>query len=90
MDIITGLSVRNKVGDVSVSAGSLKPSGASSIDEVFTKLRTLFGESFEHDGFAEILIEFRILKRGQKEIILHSGKQYRYVVDAVQASPSQP
>jgi hypothetical protein len=26
-------------------------------------------------------VELRILKRGQKEVIIHCGKQYRYVVD---------
>ena len=74
---------------MSVSTGS-KPGGPSSIDEVFAKLGALFRESFQHEGFAEILVEFRILKRGQKEIILHSGRQYRYVVDVVPRAPSKP
>lgn len=67
-----------------------KPSGATSLDEVLAKLGALFRESFQHEGFAEILVEFRILKRGQKEIILHSGRQYRYVVDVVPRAPSKP
>ena len=67
-----------------------KPIGTASLDEVFSKLGVLFRESFQHDGFAEILVEFRILKRGQKEIILHSGKQYRYVVDVEPLLPSKP
>jgi hypothetical protein len=41
----------------------------------------LYLEAFAHDGFAGIQIEMRILRRGQKEVILHCGKQYRFVVD---------
>jgi len=41
----------------------------------------LYRELLAHDGFGEIWIEVRILKRRQKEIIIHCGKQYRYVVD---------
>lgn len=67
-----------------------KPSGTTSLDDVFAKLGVLFRESFQHEGFAEILVEFRILKRGQKEIILHSGKQYRYVVDVEPHLPHKP
>jgi hypothetical protein len=35
-----------------------------------------------HDGYGELRVESRILKRGQKEIILHFGHQYRFVVDS--------
>ena len=48
---------------------------------VLAKLNELYNEAFAHDGFAEIKVEIRILRRGQKEVILHCGKQYRYVVD---------
>jgi hypothetical protein len=34
-----------------------------------------------HDGYGDIRIEVKILKRRQKEVILHCGKQYRYVID---------
>jgi hypothetical protein len=50
-------------------------------DQVLSKLKELYREAFAHDGFAEIRVEFRILRRGQKEVILHCGKQYRFVVD---------
>lgn len=48
---------------------------------VLSRLTALYREAFAHDGFAEIRVEIRILRRGQKEVILHCGKQYRYVVD---------
>jgi hypothetical protein len=34
-----------------------------------------------HDGFGALTVEVRLLKRKQKEVILHFGRQYRFVVD---------
>ena len=50
-------------------------------ERVLTKIQELYQSLYEHDGFSEMKIEMRFLKKGQKEIILHCGKQYRYVVD---------
>ncbi len=49
--------------------------------EVLDKLSELYASVFEHDGFGEIRVEMKILRRGQKEVIIHCGKQYRYVID---------
>ena len=49
--------------------------------EVKAKIFELYDELFSHDGYGEIKVEMRILHRGQKEIIIHCGKQYRFVVD---------
>lgn len=51
-------------------------------DNVKSKLLDLFDEVLQHDGFGEIRVEMKILKRHQKEVILHCGKQYRFVIDA--------
>ena len=48
---------------------------------VVTRFIELYRELVAHDGFGEIRVEIRILKRRQKEVIIHCGKQYRYVVD---------
>jgi len=48
------------------------------------KMLTLFEDIIEHDGFGEIRVEVNILKRKQKEVIIHCGKQYRFVVDVPQ------
>ena len=48
---------------------------------VLNKLRDLYFNLFNHDGYSEMRIEIKILKRGQKEVIIHCGKQYRYVVN---------
>jgi hypothetical protein len=50
-------------------------------DPVFNKLHDLYNSLLMHQGYGEIRIEMKILKRGQKEVILHFGKQYRFVVD---------
>jgi len=51
------------------------------VTEVKQQLESLFDELLAHDGYGDLRLEIRILKRGQKEIILHCGKQHRYVVD---------
>jgi hypothetical protein len=51
-------------------------------EPVRSKLLELLDEVLLHDGFGDIRVEVKILKRRQKEVILHCGKQYRFVVDA--------
>lgn len=46
------------------------------------KLLQLLDDVLLHDGFGDIRVEVKILRRRQKEVILHCGKQYRYIVDA--------
>ena len=41
----------------------------------------LFDDLVGHDGFGTLTVELKLLRRGQKEVILHCGKQYRYVID---------
>lgn len=48
---------------------------------VVANLDELFQGLLQHEGFGELRVEVRLLKRGQKEVILHCGKQYRFVVD---------
>lgn len=45
------------------------------------RLLELLDELIAHDGFGSIKVDIRLLKRGQKEVIIDCGKQYRYVVD---------
>ena len=49
--------------------------------EVINKIAELYELLYEHDGYGEMTIEMRILKRMQKEIIIRCGCQHRYVVD---------
>jgi hypothetical protein len=50
-------------------------------EQVVEKLLELYSDLFLHDGFGSIIIEMKFLKKGQKEIIISSGKDYRFVVD---------
>ncbi|TYQ12643.1 UNVERIFIED_CONTAM: hypothetical protein Cloal_3671 [Acetivibrio alkalicellulosi] len=50
-------------------------------DPVCEKIIELYEELLKHDGFGKMSLEINILKRGQKEVIIHCGKQYRFVVD---------
>ena len=56
---------------------------------VLDKIRELYDMLIRHDGFGEMRVETRILKRGQKEVIIHCGKQYRFVVDSEPAAPAR-
>lgn len=51
-------------------------------EPVKNKLIELLDEVLLHDGFGDIHVEVKILKWRQKEVILHCGKQYRFVVDS--------
>jgi len=53
------------------------------------KLLELVDDVLAHDGYGDIRVEVRILKRRQKEVILHCGKQYRYVIDSPAEQSSQ-
>jgi len=53
-------------------------------EEVKKRINALYNMLVEHDGYGEMHMDFKILKKGQKEIIIHCGKQYRYVVDSAQ------
>jgi len=50
-------------------------------EAVVGKLRQLFDELLRHDGYGRIEIDMKILRRGQKEVVLRCGKEYRYIVD---------
>ena len=50
--------------------------------DVLDQFKELYGEVFAHGN---IRIEMRVLRRGQKEVIIHCGKQYRFVVDFANA-----
>jgi len=68
---------------------NLMTKGYRAKKEARKKLETLCEELLEHEGFGELRMEMRLLKRGQKEVIIHCGKQYRYVLDfQMQGTPN--
>ncbi len=50
-------------------------------DKILEKLFSLYRDLFHHDGYGTLRVEMRFLKKGQKEILIISGKEYRFVVD---------
>jgi hypothetical protein len=44
------------------------------------KLNALFIDILEHPGFGELHVNVRIMKDARKEVILNSGKEYRFVL----------
>ncbi len=48
---------------------------------ILEKILELYTDLYLHDGFGTVTVEMRFLRRGQKEIIVSSGKEYRFVVD---------
>ncbi|WP_374339939.1 hypothetical protein [Methyloversatilis sp.] len=56
-------------------------SSARTSEALKTRLTHLLDELIRHDGYGSLSVEVRLLKRGQKEVIIDCGKQYRYVID---------
>jgi hypothetical protein len=44
------------------------------------KLIALFRELIAHPGFGELRADIKILRKGQKEVVVSCGKQYRFVL----------
>lgn len=61
-----------------------------SITTVQSRLLSLLDDVLGHDGYGSIRVDVRLLKKGQKEVIVDCGKQYRYVVDFVPSAASPP
>ncbi|WP_460030878.1 hypothetical protein [Megalodesulfovibrio paquesii] len=53
---------------------------------ILNTLGALYKDLFNHDGYGQLRIEMRFLKKRQKEVIIHCGKDYRFVVDFQGAS----
>jgi len=63
---------------------------APALSPVKARLLHLLDELIRHDGYGSMRVDVRLLKRGQKEVILDCGKQHRFVVDVpVTGSPHE-
>jgi hypothetical protein len=59
-------------------------------EQVVQKLIDLYHMLVCHNGFGEMSVDIRILKRGQKEVIIRCGKQCRFVVDSPDEDKDKP
>jgi hypothetical protein len=53
---------------------------------VLQKLFTVYRDLFRHDGYGTLHLEMRFLKKGQKEVLINCGKEYRFVINYPGAS----
>lgn len=53
---------------------------ASTHEEVLARIENLYHLLFEHNGYGEMSVEIRFLRKHEKEVLIRCGKQYRYVV----------
>ncbi len=51
------------------------------------RLMSLLDDVLSHDGYGSIKVDVRLLKKGQKEVVLDCGKQYRFVIDHAGPAP---
>lgn len=52
----------------------------SSNEAVLARITSLYDMLFAHNGYGEMSVELRYLRKREKEVIIRCGKQYRYVV----------
>ncbi|MBI4834812.1 MAG: hypothetical protein HY811_08355 [Planctomycetes bacterium] len=50
------------------------------MEQAQAKLDALFRELVDYPGFGELHVDVKTLKKGDKEVVLSSGKQYRFVL----------
>ncbi len=48
---------------------------------VLEKVEELYRELYAHDGYGTLSMEIKFLKRGQKEVVINCGKEFRFVLD---------
>ena len=52
----------------------------ASHEAVMARIESLYRMLFEHNGYGEMTIEIRYLRKKEKEVLIRCGKQYRFVV----------
>ena len=85
---IKGVNVSSNVMQVQESK-SFELINSEQHKAVLSKFIDLYSELFAHDGYGDIRMEMKILRRGQKEVIIHCGKQHRFILDCDQALKSE-
>jgi len=62
----------------------------SEIDRARRQLLQSFDYIYEFGGFGHLEVDMKILKRGQKEVLIRCGREYRFVLDTCDASERRP
>lgn len=53
----------------------------SELEKAKDRLLKTFDHILTHDGSGKLEVTTKILKRGQKEILIQCGRTYRFVID---------
>ena len=61
--------------------GRCMSNGVMTSRKVLDQFIHLYEDLVRHDGYGEIKVEVRILRQGEKEVVLSCGKQYRFIVN---------
>ena len=56
------------------------PLGWQNLEEAETKLKELFRGMVEHNGVSKLQIEVTPLKKGRKDVVISSGKDFHFVL----------
>ena len=51
-------------------------------EKVKSAIIKAFDFLMQHDGAGKMEVSIKLLKRGQKEVLIQCGRTYRYVLDA--------
>ena len=80
MEVIVNVNENNgSAGPVPIK------SGWQGLDRAEAKLMELFRGMADHNGFSELRVEVNLLKKGKKDVVLFSGKQYHFVLKPINA-----
>jgi len=60
------------------------------LDAAEAKLMELFRGMVAHNGVSKLQIEVKLLKKGRKNVVLSSGKDYHFVLKPVQKTAQTP
>jgi len=62
---------------------------SAEVREMRFTLMNVVDDLLLHDGFGHIEVDMKILKRGQKEVLISCGKEYRFVVNFTKPKPAE-
>ena len=51
------------------------------VKKLKTRMNALLDEYLLHDGWGHLEMDMKILSRQQKEIVIHAGREFRFLVD---------
>ena len=76
---------------ISMDKNGTGNNGWQNLDAAESKLISLFRGLVGHPGFGELKVDVSVLRNGKKEVILSSGKKYRFILTQAtnQAGPPE-